>query len=146
MLKQIACLCFLTIATTLSAAIDWQTNWEGAKQQARQQNKPLLLFFTGSDWCSWCIKLEKEVLSTTEFSQAFGNKVIFVKLDFPRGKNQPSEVREQNRSLQNKYEVKGFPTVILLDSNETLLGSTGYRPGGGKAYAAHLDEILQKRK
>lgn len=136
------CMTLFTTPRTLYAeagsGLNWQTNYDEAVSQSRGTSKPIVLFFTGSDWCSWCNKLDSEVFDTKDFQDAAGNKFIFVKLDFPRSKRLDARTTAQNKQLQERYNVRGYPTVIVLDSNQKQIGSTGYKQGGGKAYAAHL--------
>jgi protein disulfide-isomerase len=103
----------------------------------------MLLFFTGSDWCGWCNKIEEEAIDTPEFAEIAGNKFIFVKLDFPLYANQDPQVKAQNKALQQKFDVRGFPTLVIIDpvQNQSI-GTTGYRPGGGKAFADHLLKMV----
>lgn len=124
--------------------INWMTNYEEALNLSKSTSKPIVLFFTGSDWCGWCTKLEQESLGTPEFAQAAGDKFIFVKLDFPVNSTLPGPIAAQNKQLQKKYNVRGFPALIILDGqHQNQIGTTGYRPGGGKAYADHLSKIVQ---
>ena len=123
--------------------INWLTNFDEALNLSKSTSKPIVLFFTGSDWCGWCIKLEKESLDTPEFARAVGDKFIFVKLDFPVNSTLPPQIAAQNKQLQKKYNVSGFPSLIILDGKQqTKIGATGYRPGGGRAYADHLTKII----
>ncbi len=122
--------------------ITWFTNYDEAVKQARSTTKPIIMLFTGSDWCSWCIKLEAEVFNTAEFAEAAGDKFIFLKLDFPLNTTLSPDNIAQNKQLQKKFDVSGFPTVVLLDAQQQQIGSAGYRPGGGKPYAIYLFKIL----
>ncbi len=123
--------------------INWLTNYSDALNLAQSSSKPIVLFFTGSDWCHWCIKLERESLDTREFAQAVGDKFIFVKLDFPVNSTLPSNISTQNKQLQSKYNVRGFPTLIIIDAQQQKqIGKTGYRAGGGRSYAQHLLKII----
>ncbi len=119
----------------------WHTNYAEALKKAQSQNKRLLLNFTGSDWCGWCIRLDKEVFSQAEFIQYADKNLICVKLDFPRGKQLPAAEAKQNFELQGKYRVQGYPTIVILDKNEKFLGNTGYQAGGAKNYAEHLEKF-----
>ncbi|CDZ80372.1 Disulfide bond reductase DsbH precursor [Candidatus Rubidus massiliensis] len=122
--------------------INWLNSYEVAVNESKSSKKPILLFFTGSDWCSWCHKLENEALNTEEFAKEASNRFIFVKIDFPLNNSIPPHVSAQNKQLQKKYDIKGFPTIVLLDSNQQQIGTVGYRPGGGKAYATHLFKMV----
>lgn len=128
---------------TAPHSIHWLSNYEEAVNLSKSTSKPLVLFFTGSDWCGWCKKLEQESLDSSEFVQAAADKFIFVKLDFPVNTTLPLQLAAQNKQLQKKYSVRTFPTLIILDAHQTQIGVTGYRPGGGRAYADHLSKIIE---
>jgi protein disulfide-isomerase len=123
--------------------IRWYNNYNQAVQDAQKNRTPLLLFFTGSDWCGWCKKMHQEIFSSPEFAQAVGNSFIFVEIDFPMNKQLPPEQAQQNAQLKQKYGVTGYPTVVILDYNQNFVAETGYRPGGGRAYADYLRQLLQ---
>ncbi|MGK5595096.1 MAG: thioredoxin family protein [Parachlamydiaceae bacterium] len=129
-----------------SSKLNWQTNYDQAVEQAKNQHKHLFLFFTGSDWCGWCHKLESEVLDTPEFAQRVGDKFIFVVLDFPMKTKLDPQLSRQNKELQQKFKVKGYPTVIILDEEQRPIETTGYRPGGGRAYADYLMQKINESK
>lgn len=136
-------------AVSLSAShaeeLVWLTDLEQAKQQAAAEKKSIFVDFTGSDWCVWCIRLDREVLAMPEFQKA-AEDFVFVKLDFPNDRtNQPAEERARNEELSKAYAVSGFPTVLLLDDQGRPFASTGYQAGGPEAYISHLDELLAKR-
>lgn len=135
--------CQQAAADPIPSKINWLTNFEQAVEQSRNQGKPIFLFFTGSDWCGWCHKLQNEVLNTPEFSEKVGDKFVFVLLDFPMKVPQDPNIAKQNKELQSRFAVKGYPAVIILDERQNAIETTGYRPGGGRAYA---DYILQKVK
>lgn len=125
-----------------SSQITWMTDFQAAKDAAKKQNKPLFVFFTGSDWCPWCIKMDSQILSTPEFQQALAQKLIFVKIDFPRNSPQDDATREQNKKLSKSFEVQGFPTVILLDPNGARIDKMGFQAGGGEKYAQKVLDAL----
>jgi protein disulfide-isomerase len=137
--------CLLMISSSVSAtSIPWMTSYTEGVKKAKAENKPLLVFFTGSDWCGWCQKLESEALDTAEFGKSAQDKFIFVKLDFPaKSKLSPSETQE-NKELQKRFAVRGFPTIVVLTPNEEQIGVTGYRAGGGVEYANHLLKMVQE--
>ncbi|MFN0130528.1 MAG: thioredoxin family protein [Verrucomicrobiales bacterium] len=128
-------------ATLHAAGEGWMNDWEAAKKQAAEQKKDLLIDFTGSDWCGWCIKLDKEVFSEDAFKAAAKDKYVLVALDFPQRKELPEAEREQNEKLQAAFAVEGFPTIFLADSEGRPFARTGYQPGGSEAYVKHLDEL-----
>ena len=122
------------------AAPKWYTDLDEAKAVAVKENKPLLVDFTGSDWCGYCIKLHAEVFDKPEF-EAFAKNYVLVELDFPNKKPQPAEEKAKNKATQAKFAVSGFPTVLLIDakSGEAYGRQSGYGPGTGpKAYLEKL--------
>jgi thioredoxin-related protein len=123
----------------------WGTDLPTALDQARSDNKLVLMDFTGSDWCPWCIKLDQEVLSTSQFAAYAQNKLELVKVDFLRNTPQSDEIKEANAALASQYNVKMYPTCILLDVSGKELGrQTGYAPGGPDAFIAELDGFGRK--
>lgn len=139
---------FAMVLPILSVAEDtsWLTDFEVAKKLAAEKNCPILANFSGSDWCGWCIKLNREVFSKDEFKTYARDKLVLFVADFPRAAPMAPETAEQNRTLATTYKVQGFPTVFLLDSDGSILATTGYRPGGAEAYVEYLKGLLQKEK
>jgi len=115
-----------------------------ALKLAAEQKKPILADFAGSDWCGWCIKLDKEVFSQKFFKDYAAENFVLLLVDFPSQKKLSDAQTEQNESLARKYGVRGFPTVVLLDANGKELDRTGYRRGGPKAYVTHLKDLIGK--
>jgi protein disulfide-isomerase len=110
--------------------LGWTTDFSQAKSQAASEKKLMLLDFTGSDWCPWCIKMDKEVFDQKAFAD-FATKLVLVKLDFPQSKEQPPAEKAQNSELAKKYNIEGFPTYVLLDSSgKEVRRQVGYLPGG----------------
>lgn len=144
----------LGAATTQAQDLKWHTDMTEAMKISKKTKKPLLLFFTGSDWCGWCIRLQKEVLKTPEFEKWAKEKVVLVELDFPKRASQPQEVKNQNMQLQQLLGVRGYPTVWIVNAasskdgkiNLEQLGSTGYVAGGPTAWLATADKILEAKK
>ena len=132
---------FFLSLISVHASDSWKTNFETAQTEARDKDKYMLVNFTGSDWCGWCIKLDKEVFSQDAFKQFADNELVLVEVDFPHKKQQSAEVIDQNEKLLKKYGVRGFPTILLLSSEGELLGRTGYKAGGAEAYVKHIKEL-----
>lgn len=107
----------------------WSTHYLSALQQAQRENKALLLLFTGTGWCKYCNMLEKEVFSQPEFSR-LSSYCVFVKIEhpIPQAHLSPEEA-QQNRDLERQYHVKEYPTVIVVDAQGQILGTTGYKTG-----------------
>ncbi len=122
----------------------WVTDYKMALETARSEKKAVLLDFTGSDWCVWCIKLRKEVFETAEFSKYAQTNLVLVEIDFPNGKPQSEELRKQNRELQEQFGIEGFPTIVVLNSEGKALGKTGYIPGGPQPFINEIESIKKK--
>jgi len=133
----------LTISLSTAAGDEWMTDFEAAKQKAAAENKDLLVDFTGSDWCGWCIKLVDEVFKHDVFKQGAADNFVLVELDFPQDKSKLDEAtQKQNEMLQKKYSIQGFPTILLLDDQGRPYAQTGYQAGGPEKYLTHLDGLL----
>jgi protein disulfide-isomerase len=153
-MKKIAITLFLVLGslTIQSQELTWQTDMNKALEISKKSKKPLFLFFTGSDWCGWCIRLQKEVFKTTEFAKWAKDNVILVELDFPRSTPQQPEIKKQNAELQQIFAVQGYPTVWFVRGskkdgkiNLEKLGSTGYVAGGPTAWLTVADKILANK-
>lgn len=123
----------------------WYTNVDEAIKVAQKEDKPILLQFSGSDWCKWCIKLNNEVLHTKEFADYAKGNLVLVNLDFPRSIPQSDEVKAYNQSMAQKYGIRGFPTVLLMDKDGNVVQVTGYQPGGPKAYIQHIKDAYKSK-
>jgi len=111
-----------------------------ALNQARSENRMVLLDFTGSDWCGWCKKFDKDVLSTDKFASYANSKLVLVTLDFPSHKEQDAALKKANQEIRKRFGVNGFPTFVLLNSAGKELGrQVGYLGGGPDAFIAELD-------
>lgn len=125
----------------------WTHDFEAAQKQAADENKSLLIDFTGSDWCGWCIKLNEEVFQHEPFKEGVKEDFVLVELDYPRDKSGLSEeTQKQNERLQEKYGIRGFPTILLTDAEGKPFAQTGYQQGGPEKYVEHLDELLKARE
>jgi protein disulfide-isomerase len=116
----------------------WTNNYDNALSAAAGTNRKIFLFFTGSDWCGWCKRLEAEVLSTPEFQEYARDNLILVKLDFPQSIPQSAQLKAQNQQLSQRYQIEGYPTVVVLNSSGKTIGRTGYKRGGPGPYIAQL--------
>jgi len=121
--------------------LNWLTDLPQAQAQANLERKLVLLDFTGSDWCGWCIKLNKEVFSRSEFAEYAKNNLVCVEVDFPRRKKLNPEQKRANDALAAKYNISGYPTIIVLNSDGKKVGELGYMEGGPKTFMAQLDRL-----
>lgn len=131
----------LLLAVTASAKPGWLTNFKQAQDDAKAGKKLLLLDFTGSDWCGWCMKLDKEVFSKPEFKEYADKNLVLLEVDFPRMKQMTRMEKAQNSELAEKYQIQGYPTIIVLDGDGNKVGEFGYMPGGPSAVIAELDKM-----
>ncbi len=140
------------LQTQAQEGLTWHTDMAKATAISKQENKPLLLFFTGSDWCGWCIRLQNEVFKTPEFTAWAKEKAVLVELDFPRRKQLDETLRNQNNQLQQLFQVRGYPSIwfakegVGVDGKTSLeqLGSTGYVAGGPTKWLEGADQIVAK--
>ncbi len=136
-----------------SQELTWHTDMNKASEIALKEKKTLLLFFTGSDWCGWCIRLQNEVLKKPEFAKWANKNAVLVELDFPRRKQLPAELAEQNQKLMNMFNVRGFPTLWFTvpkkgkDNKVELsgIGSQGYVAGGPEKWLEGANAILSTK-
>jgi thioredoxin-related protein len=137
--RLIACSAALLLAASAARAADWTEDYASAVAQAKKEHKMLLLDFTGSDWCIWCQRTDKEVFDTQKFKDFADQKLVLVRLDFPRSHEQADATKAQNGKLQEKFGVEGFPTLVVLDANEKVVFSQlGYKDGGPDALIAQF--------
>lgn len=125
--------------------VTWMTDYEAAVDKASKEDKHLLLNFTGSDWCGWCIKLDKEVFSKEAFADYANDNLVLVKLDFPRKTKLSEELQKQNYGLAQQFKVRGYPTIYVLDPEKKVATKTGYQKGGAESYVKHLKEIISNQ-
>ncbi len=132
----------LTGQMMASAKDVWVTDLPAAQAKAKKEKRMVLVNFTGSDWCSWCKKLQKEVFGTKEFDAYAAEKLVLVELDFPSQKKQSDELKKTNEALQEKFKVQGFPTILVLDGEgKELWRQVGYMSGGVEAWVAKLNGL-----
>ena len=120
----------------------WTEDYDAALKQAAAENKHVLVDFSGSDWCGWCIKLDEEVFSKPEFIDYAKENLILVLVDFPNSKPQSAELQAQNTALAEKYGVQGFPTVLILNPQGEVVERTGYQDGGPAAYVEMIQGVI----
>ncbi len=141
-LALIACLCIGVIQ-----AQQYQDKFEEAVALAHKEDKPLILVFSGSDWCAPCIKLKRSVLETTEFMDYASSHFVMYNADFPRKKkNQlPLDKLNANKTLAAQYNPKGyFPLVVVLDKEKSVLGTTGFnKKASPEDYISTLNSFIR---
>lgn len=142
-MRQFTLVIILALAIQFSRAenLEWTGDLEVAKDRAKQENKFVLLYFTGSDWCPWCKKLKAEILDQPEFADFAAAKFVPVEADFPRYKPIGHLQRQANVALQKRYHVSGYPTVVILNPEGSEVHRLSYVSGGPKAFISQLGAI-----
>lgn len=145
----------LTVASLSTSAqqaegeLTWYTNLVSAVDRSIEEDKPLLLFFTGSDWCGWCKRLQAEAFLKPEFKKWADESVVLMELDYPRRTAQPEELKQQNMNILRMFGVRGYPTIWFVNPtkngneiNFEKIGQTGYVRGGAEAWIQEAERIL----
>lgn len=140
-----------TLVFTASASVlaeGWLTSYNEAVSQAKKTGKPIMVDFTGSDWCGWCIRLHGEVFDKPEFKKWAAKNVVLLELDYPHQKPQPKALKEQNDKLMRKYGsvVEGFPTVLFIEADGSVFGKYGYDAGGPENWTKMASRLLPLHK
>ena len=143
-MKKLAITLFAFAALTLQGLraeeLTWTTDLPKAIEKAKAEKKMVLIDFTGSDWCGWCIKFKKETLDTPEFAKYAKENLVLVELDYPSKKAQTDELKKANAELKKQYKVSGFPTLVVLNGEGKEIGrQRGYLAGGPGAFIKELD-------
>lgn len=138
----------LVLQVSAVAGEGWVADFDEAVKIAKAEKKDLFVDFTGSDWCGWCKKLEAEVFSKEEFLTPIKKDFVLVSLDFPRDEAIKAKVPnpKRNSELNDKYGVRGYPTILLMTPDGTVYGQTGYQKGGPEKYVEHVAELRTKGK
>lgn len=131
----------------------WLVDLNEAYVISKKTKKPILANFTGTDWCGWCIKLKAEVFDKPEFKEWAKKNVVLVEIDFPRKKQLPEEIKQQNAGLQQAFQVTGYPTIWVFNLDKDpktnqykieALGKTGYVAGGPANFTKGLDDMIKQ--
>ena len=140
-----ALLVALAATAKTSTPAGWIDDYDTALKRAADEKRLIVANFSGSDWCGWCKRLDAEVFNTDEFRKDATNRYILLMVDSPRDKSLLSQkAREQNPKLVEKYEIRGFPTVLILDAKGKTIDQLGYRRGGPKNYLKALETAIKK--
>jgi thioredoxin-related protein len=144
-MKKVMVLVFFFVIS-LGYSQDWKTNFELVKKEAASQSKPVVLVFSGSDWCAPCIKLDKSIWQSTEFKEYAASNLILERADFPKKKQNQldADLQKQNEKLAERYNKEGiFPLVVVLDSKGTVLGKASYKNVSPNEYIALLNTFIK---
>jgi thioredoxin-related protein len=133
--------------SNIALSQNWQSDFEQAKKIATDQDKNIIIVFSGSDWCAPCIKLDKNIWQSDAFKNEAAKDWVLVKANFPRKKANelPKEQTEHNRKLADKYNIEGsFPLVVILDKNGKLLGKMGFKNVSPEEYIKMIHALEKK--
>jgi protein disulfide-isomerase len=136
----------LSVSFAQAQTKTWNQDMKKAMAESKSTGKPILIDFSGTDWCSWCMKLDKEVFAQRAFRKYAKKNLVLMLAAFPRRTPLSADLKAQNEDLAKKYNVEGFPTVVLLNSKGETLGVTGYQQGGADNYVKHLQGIIEGTK
>ena len=145
-MRKLVVLVTLTISNLVFSQ-NWQTNFDEAKKIAIDQDKNIIIVFSGSDWCAPCIKLDKNIWQSDAFKSEAAKEWVLVKANFPRKKaNELSkEQTEHNRKLAEKYNIEGsFPLVVILDKSGKVLGKMGFKNVTPEEYITMIHSLEKK--
>ncbi|SFW65912.1 thioredoxin family protein [Cellulophaga fucicola] len=144
-MKNLVVIVCLLFSYTITAQ-EWSSSFSDAVTKAKEQDKYILLVFSGSDWCAPCIKLDTEIWQSSEFKEYAEKKLVLYKADFPRKKKNrlQSDLELANRELANTYNQQGyFPFVLLLDKDKNILSKTGYKNSSPSEYIQDLSTFVK---
>ena len=135
------------IAAPDKSSVSWTDDFQAALAESKKTGKPILIDFTGSDWCGYCVKQHAEVFSKADWQKWAAENVILFTADYPN-KPQKAAVKKQNAELKEKYSPRGFPTILFIDAKGTELGRwAGYGPGTGpQGWIKKATPIVAKAK
>ena len=128
----------------LICAQNWETSLITAEQKASEENRNILLVFSGSDWCIPCMKLEKNIWESKEFINDSNQHFVLLHADFPKRKSNAlsKEQQKQNDKLAEMYNKNGlFPLVAILDKSGKMIATTGYKDVSPQEYVAMLHSL-----
>ena len=155
MIKTLKCIFFLFVIflmqpidsfakeKKITKKIVWMENYQEARTKAKKENKLLIIFFSGEDWCPWCKKMREEILNNPVFNRKIAPLFLFCLIDVPFSSSSKKNYKEK---LIKKLQVEDFPALIIVNYKENVLARMGYLPCGGEKYAKYLKIIYRELK
>jgi thioredoxin-related protein len=141
MKRLLACLLLAVTTSGMAAEAEWLTDYHAALDRAGMEHKIVMLDFTGSDWCGWCMKLKGEVFDQPEFAAFAKENLVLVEVDFPRRKQLSADQQAANDALARNFDIQGYPTLIFVDSTGKKVAQGGYMAGGPKKFIEEVERI-----
>lgn len=146
MKRILAAAAFAAISAAAMAGEGWITSWAEAQKLAKKTGKPILMDFTGSDWCAPCKMLKRDVYDKPEFKKWAKANVVLLYLDFPQSKPLTPALQKQNDTLAARFQIRGYPTALFVSKDGKELGRlTGYGGGGHAKFIAAANGFLKKK-
>ena len=147
-MKKLVPWLFVALAFTVGlpasrGELEWQTDLPAAIQAAKSGHRPLLVYFSGSDWCYVCKLLDTEVLSQKTFQEYAAQHLVTFQADFPQTTPQPEALQRQNARIREQFRVETFPTILVFNSDGMLIGQVYYEPGGPGPFIQQIQQVLQ---
>lgn len=136
-------LSLVSLSNEVLGAATWLNDFSMAQARAKVEEKFLLVNFTGSDWCGWCIKLRKDVFLKPEFESYAKSNLVLVEIDFPKRKPLPPALQQQNQKLAEQFQVQAYPTLIVLDALGAKLGRISYGAGGPRPFISEIEKLIR---
>lgn len=130
------------ISNDLKYSANWLTDLTVVKVKSKEERKPILMNFTGSDWCAGCIRLDREIFSSPVFINYANEHLVLMKIDYPLGVKQEESLVDQNNLLYDSYEIEGLPTIILMDSDGEIYRDTGYGKEEPENFVNRIESLL----
>lgn len=146
MRKWLTVVAAVAICTGAFASDGWMTDLDKATAKAKEENKHVLIDFSGSDWCGWCIKLDKEVFAQKAFKDYAKDNLVLLLVDWPQSTPDSKAVQAKSGPIMKKYGIQSFPTVLILSPDGKTLAKTGYQDGGAEAYVEHIKKLIAEAK
>ena len=145
-MRNLILLCLLVLSVTRLPGQLWTDTFDAAQAAARESGKPLVVVFSGYDWCAPCIKLDREIWTDAGFQRAATETFVFYRADFPRKKEHrlSDELAARNGELAERYNTRGaFPLVVVLTPDGELLGQAGYDKTDPATYLRKLEAFTE---
>lgn len=118
---------------------------EEAFKLSNESQKPLLMIFSGSDWCAPCIRLNDTVLTNEQFQHYASDHFILLKVDFPQRKKLDQAKQKENENLADKYNPKGqFPHILLLRPDQSILTILNYKNHAANEFISQLSSYFSE--
>ncbi|MGE3309588.1 MAG: thioredoxin family protein [Limisphaerales bacterium] len=141
----LAAIASFALSFSCQAAATWRTDFESAKTEAKRDGRIIVMNFTGSDWCGFCIKMKKDSLEMKAFTDYAAKNAVLLEVDFPSRKKLPAAQVKANEALRKRYNVEGYPTFVFTDATGKELGRhVGYLQGGPLAFIDRMEKAKAK--